>query len=687
MQLSLAACLFAALVGTVHGAANEAPQNPITRIVNMLKKMVEGVEKDMDKDEKLYNKFACWAKTSMEQKETENAAADERVKELTSYIDDLDNGRIELTSERADLEKQLAETTAKIEEAESNRNTEKSDFDAAKEEMTAAIAALTDAVDVLGTATKDTLKLLRVDSSAGFAAFNQESSQLSLAVEYAKQVLGKGDLEFLRRVLTGDAGPDMKKLNRKANFKMDYKARSGNIQKLLADLLKDFKTQLATAEDKESKAVEDYDALMESLTDMKQSQSKALNSGSSEKGAKAKAKGDAQDEIDALTAQTDANKKFIKETTSLFDDQKENYRARVTAMNQEIKELQKAIEILYNDDARDLAAKSFKSQGYLFVQVRQRAREARFEARLALNRAAIAKAESMGAVVKRDDFNTSFVTNQLDKVLADLDQKREDLLTQKEQCERDIDQFHDDIHAAEQFIEKRQEVIEGLIKEIQERNATIDQCNADIKDSQTKKAELIQQRDEEHAEFQKQKRDDELMIDTLARAVKVLSDVYTSLLQSKRVPNSRRDAEDIRFEEYTPGEKGQESDNVLTMIKTAKEDLEKDVKTSTAADKKATEKLEKMSKALDDDVADLQDEIVKMEGQRGDLQIDEADEEEQKAQKEKEKSDLEESLQKTLDAGCFYIIHNYDKIDDALVAKHEEMRDAKTAIKAGLNAV
>merc|ERR1719183_2151264 len=91
---------------------------------------------------------------------------------------------------------------------------------------------------------------------------------LQRVLQLGQRYLAKGDAEFLQRVLTGEVPTvDWKKLNRKATFKMKYKARSGKIQKILADMLQTFKDNLADATAKEEEAQAAYDKLMASKKD------------------------------------------------------------------------------------------------------------------------------------------------------------------------------------------------------------------------------------------------------------------------------------------------------------------------------------------------------------------------------------------------------------------------------------
>merc|ERR1719382_961673 len=113
--------------------------------------------------------------------------------------------------------------------------------------MQKAIDALTQAISVLDAATKDHKDgvLLDMRSDSGFAARAKEAAALSHAVELGDKVLTKGDALFLRRLLTGEVPTwDWKKLNRKATFKMGYKARSLKIQDVLSKLLETFNSNL-----------------------------------------------------------------------------------------------------------------------------------------------------------------------------------------------------------------------------------------------------------------------------------------------------------------------------------------------------------------------------------------------------------------------------------------------------------
>merc|ERR1711907_554390 len=118
-------------------------------------------------------------------------------------------------------------------------------------------------------------------------------------------------------------GKDWKKLNRKATFKMSYKARSFKIQGVLSKLLSSFKKSLKEAEDKEEESKDEFDKLMSSKNEQKDKAENALGSMEVEGGARGMSKSQAQDEVDDLEDQVDNDKKFITETEEALDDKKD----------------------------------------------------------------------------------------------------------------------------------------------------------------------------------------------------------------------------------------------------------------------------------------------------------------------------------------------------------------------------
>merc|ERR1719152_899393 len=115
---------------------------------------------------------------------------------------------------------------------------------------------------------------------------------LRRAVSLGSQMLSESDTRLLERALDGDVDPDWKKLNRKAVFKMKYKARSGKIQEILADMLQTFKDNLSDAEKKEETSLKTFETLDENKKSQLSAAQDALTAGEAESGARAASVGE-----------------------------------------------------------------------------------------------------------------------------------------------------------------------------------------------------------------------------------------------------------------------------------------------------------------------------------------------------------------------------------------------------------
>merc|ERR1719515_666654 len=175
--------------------------------------------------------------------------------------------------------------------------------------MEKAIAALEEAVEVLAVGTKgkdegSLLSMRREVSTFKEGLHAGAAMALTHAIELGQRYLSKGDALFLQRVLSGEVPKaDWKKLNRKATFKAKYKARSGKIQQILADMLQTFQTNLEDAIKAEEAAKKSHEAMMKSKGEELTSNKEALTAGDKEGSARGMAKEDAQKEVEDLTAQ------------------------------------------------------------------------------------------------------------------------------------------------------------------------------------------------------------------------------------------------------------------------------------------------------------------------------------------------------------------------------------------------
>jgi len=627
------------LAGSAQLPASAAAQSsPVTRIVELLKGLKEQCELDAKTDETLYEKFVCWGREVLKQKKATNALATKEVAELTQYIADLDAGRIELTTEREDLVKEIADLSSSIELATATRSKEKADFENAEAEMTQAIEALSKAAEVLKTATEghETGVLTEIKVQAGHRAeaAAKETAMLNHAVELGDRFLGKGDALFLRRLLTGEVPTwDWKKLNRKATFKMSYKARSFEIQDVIAKLLQTFETNKADAIEKEEKAVAAHDALMESLNSERGLTQEALTKMEKENGAKSLSRTEAQGRIDFLNEQIANDEKYISQVTTELAEKKAEWEERSRVRYGEIGAISKAIEILHNDGARDLFKKSLSSQGYFFLQTGQHS--TMHDASDALRSLARRTSDPriLGLVTQMqlapafgslaDRFTP--IIEKIDSLVTMIGEEEASDLAKKESCEKTRASNTREAIKLSRAIDEDSDTMSRLTSEIEQLDQQITENNEAIEVLETQMTSAGEQRAAENKAYLSDKADDEGAASTVQAAYDVLETFYREeglmLVQKKsRAPvvvaaGKAPPPPPTTWDSPYAG-KTAESTGVLAILSMIKEDIERDISNADAAEAKALASYTKLMEDLNKEKGMRVEENAAMETQK-----------------------------------------------------------------------
>jgi len=672
--------------------------SPVTRVVELLQGISTQIEQEHKAEEDLYETFVCWAKSMIGQKTDSNAAATAKIESLETYLKDLAAGRIELTSERADLEKEIETLRGDMEVASELRKKETAEYDDAKAEMDQAITALASALEVLQEATTNkTGALLSVRSSlnAGMAARAAESASLNLAVSLGHKMLTPGDAIFLQRLLTGEVpNPDWKKLNRKATFKMSYKARSEKIEGVLQKMLDTFKANLAEATKKEEDAQALYDKMKEAKGAELQAALDALTKMEKETGARGLSKEEAQEEVDALKKQVVDDTKYIKQVEDALATKKTEWKDRKELRAGELEAISKAISVLHSDDARDLFKRSFKSQGaLLFLQEGRSLRRVAAHARSASagRAAAVLRATGSAAlanlVSKLGDAAPAHfakVIEAIDKMIATLGEQETTDLKNKESCEKArVDDTREAITIS-RAVDELSETVMRLKAEIEELQAQIEEKKEEIKETQEMLKEAKQNREDENKEWTASDKDDEDAAALIKDATAVLEEFYSKLALVQR----RDPPEAVAGEAPPPppstweggymGKKDEEG-GIVAILALVREDIIKDRATAKQAEDDAEAKYQKMKTEAEAQVKTLEGEITEMEGSIGSK---EADVEAAETDISGKKDELGVVMKRIKDAqpGCDFVTVNFETRLKARQVEKDGLVEAKAIL-------
>merc|ERR1719453_1214922 len=676
--------LLAAALCSAHAASTT--QNPITRVAELLEGLSKKVEVDGKAEEELFEKYQCWYKTVVSVKTEANAAAADRIEALTAYIDDVEGGRIEFTTERGDLTSQLAALNAELEKSADIRAKEHEDYLAAKDEMEKAIAALEKAVNVLGSATEGT------ETGTLLAT----KFDLRKVVDLGRNTLSEADAKFLEKVLDGETPDvDWKKLNRKATFKMKYKGRSFKIQEILADMLQTFQDNLAEAETKETDTEASYQKLKGAKEAEKSATESAAQDMAKETAARNSAMAESTEEKDALTEQKTNDEKFIEQTETAHATKLGEWKERKRLRTEELASISKAIGILTSDDARDLFKKSFDSQGYSFLQqadescTKHRARKA-----VALVRKVGTELKSLKLAALATKISMAS-EGHFDSIIADLEDQVRTLnseeeadLVQKEQCEQDRQentkvakeqsmQIDDDTA----YIDRKNELIADL-------NKKIAGAVQEMEDLARELQEARDQRALEKTAYEGNKAADESAVGLIEQTMAVLSKFYEdnglALAQTSEAAPPAVSAGEApppppqTWSEPYGGAKG-ESNGIQGILGLIKEDVEKDIKVATQQENDAIAEFEALESETAATTSLLEGEKANFEGQVGQAEQAITETESERADK---KGVLDNTIAflKDIAPNCDYISVNFEIRKKNRWAERDGLEKAKAIL-------
>ena len=642
----------------------------------------------------MYDAYVCWATTVIKTKTATNEAAKSRIEELEAYIDDIESGRIEFTGERQELEASIKSLNAEMESSEDLREKEKKDYEAAKDEMEKAIAALEQAVEVLSEATEKKEGLLAVksevqrfeDGEHSVRSFLGASEALKTAIHFGQKYLSKGDALFLQRILSGEVPKaDWKKLNRKATFKAKYKARSGKIQQILADMLATFKTNLDDATKKEKEAEKTHEDLMKSKGEELENNQQALADSEKEGSARGMAKEDAEKEVEDLKKQVEADEGYIKDTADALAKKKEAWKERKKIRMQEIAAINKAIAILNSDEARDTMKSSFKSQGYLLLQKSSKStRQQRAFAMLREVGAKDPRVKQLSMLLQAGEGPLDEVIQMIDEMVETLKSEEADDLEKKETCEKEREEKTASARELSRKIDDFTDVMTRNRARIEELKTIIAEKEEEIKKMEQDLKEAKDQREKEKMEYEAAKADDEAALKLVNQAKDVLKDFYDNvfLVQRSAQPPTNIEAGKAPpppppsdFAEPYGGAKG-EATGIQAILGMIAEDIEADIKKADDAEKTAIKEYEAFKKDTEESIEANKKAIEDMKGEiaKCEKKIAETIEERDSA-----KGELDSVLDeiKKAEPGCNFMTINFDvraknrqmEIDGLLKAK------------------
>jgi hypothetical protein len=375
---------------------------PITRVVNLLKEMQVTLKKEMDEDEELYDKLACWCNNNKYEKNEAIEAAEAEIARLEALIE-------ALTAKIAELKTVIAETTKELEADKEELATatelrqkqlkafhgEELDAIQNVENLKAAIVVLGKhhaafpQISLLGLGShgkkgRDTPLDRQFDtfmrknnfatggqvtqsSDHAVAKFLQEQgSGISEAVasQAPKSVWSQRDQQVVTKAIH-TASLFLQAHGRSA-YTPPYAAQSGEILGILKQLKEEMEGDLSEAQKTEAARAAAFAELREAKLAEIAAGEKMLEEKKAELAQAQFDVANAKEDLEEVKAALSEDQKFLMNLIKTCDEADKNFEMRKKERLNEIQAVSETIEILTSDEARDTFNGAYK-----FLQIEQ----------------------------------------------------------------------------------------------------------------------------------------------------------------------------------------------------------------------------------------------------------------------------------------------------------------------------
>eukprot|EP00747_Dinoflagellata_sp_TGD_P073586 gnl/TRDRNA2_/TRDRNA2_157968_c0_seq9.p1 gnl/TRDRNA2_/TRDRNA2_157968_c0~~gnl/TRDRNA2_/TRDRNA2_157968_c0_seq9.p1 ORF type:complete len:691 (-),score=268.79 gnl/TRDRNA2_/TRDRNA2_157968_c0_seq9:83-2155(-) len=656
---------------------------PLTKVVNLLTKMKEELEKAADEDKESWESIKCWCDTNEATKTKAIDDANSHITSLENIIQESAAKKAELSTEIDILKKDIAENKEALAEATKLRGEQNAEFHTTEKNLIKNIGLLKGAITAL---------------SNQHAEFMQDGQVKPVSPMLRKMIHDNLDrFSFLKNSPDRDAflsfinarddllEPD---LPASSFLQLPYKSyapASGQIFGVLKQMKEDMEADLPEEQKDEQKKAADFAELKGAKEAEIKNQQEAIDQKSTELGQTKELLTNSKKDLEDTSAELSADRKFMLQLTERCTQAADEWEKRKKMRADEISAVSGAISILTADNVRDASRGTFKS----FLQLSAtKADEKRAYAVKALSNLQVktkyagAEVQALVETAKLEPMQK--VTEGIDKLVAKLKVQQADEVKQKDYC---IDALHENkVQTERKYAHK-----ESLVADIADLTATHDTLEKEIESLKNEIADLKSQqqgagenRVKESMEFQKTMRDQMTTKKALEGAYEKLAEFYhkkASLLQikaKKQLPtvNALGEVDSPKFKEYNNNSGNMDA---MGLIKKFIGDAKILMDEALFNEQKATE-------AYTEFLQDTNDSIKAKSKLQADKQEELAETDQTIEEKTLERDETLEAIQgldgikKDLHEECDFLMENFTKRQEARLAEMDSLGEVKAIL-------
>jgi len=667
-MLLLALSLLAGLADSLSLSADFSDkawkQRPVSKVINLLKDMQEELEKEQDADEDLYDAFTCWCEANDKGKSKAIADAEQHSADLTSTIEMTDAKHEQLTTDIAELKRQIAENSDALNTATALREKEGSEFHENEKDSIQAIGNLKAAV-------------VAMQKHHGEALTQESMVQIQ---QVLKEPLARRP-NLLRQLGLAPAHQRIvaSLLQQSGGYVRDAAPASGAIFGIMKQMKESFEANLVKAQKDEKEAQATFADMKAAKTEEIDAGNTGVDNKSTELADADQLNAESKEDLEDTTAQLEADRVFLADVKVRCAAMDKLFAERSKVRNEESTAVSEALEILTDDDARDLMSRSTFVQTSMSSQHQSAIRE---RAATLVNKAAkrfgSPQLSALALTMTSDVFGK--IKESIDLMITQLKKEMKEEVEKKDWCRDELHKNemattakYEDKEDAETTIANHEANVARLKDEIAAAQAEIKQTQIDIK-------QASENRQKENSEFQTTVADQRATQQILAKAMDKLKGFYSkkaSLLQTGRqAPDLVGAAAPATFQPY---KKKGGAGGVMGMIENIVNESKHVEDESRAAEQEAQAGYEQFMvdsgnaiKALQADITDKQARVAAADGDLVRAKEDLA----------AVGGDLEDLNQynKELHSECDYITHNFETRQQARTDEVEALDQAKAVL-------
>merc|ERR1719399_1271950 len=360
MNLNAVTLVFLAMM-VVPGQAAVKKDDPVQRVVVLIKELMAKIEADGKAEQKTYDKFACWCEKTLARKAEAIDAAKDTIDKTQREIIELKGKLGEVGATIKQLEKEIAENEEARQEATGIRDKENEDYEAEKTEAEQCLGALEAAIKVLSGAGKASAMLETLQEAQLLSVVAGVKGVIRRVPE--EHALKEEDLNLINAFVANPTKfVSFSQTESKGPFG-DYAPASDQIVGIMKGMYDSFAGNLEKANAEEGSKQMAFEELIGTKNEELATLTSTLETKKAANADAEKALADGNVLLEATKTQLAADEKFFEETTQACKDKAAEWAERTRLRTEEMQGIAKGIEILEG------GAETFQAANSAFIQI------------------------------------------------------------------------------------------------------------------------------------------------------------------------------------------------------------------------------------------------------------------------------------------------------------------------------